>query len=171
MNWQHVSARFVSAPRTGQAVTARPWLPSALAAVGTVVIALMPVAIAAPVTYQAEPRGAVDPQDEAARPRPAAQELDTVIEEVQAKLAAIKRRSNLEAGVTPTAESALAVTERFHRVRAEMADQLTALRQRLVAAERTIWLLWPNGRRTQVLDRGLIGLRPPAGDSARRPSR
>ncbi|MDH3770526.1 MAG: hypothetical protein OET79_06025 [Nitrospirota bacterium] len=174
MNCRTVRAGWVPAPRNEQAVRVSRLLRWVSAAVlGIVIVALMPAStMSAPVAHETEPLGAIARSDESARPRDLDRGLDTVIEEVHAKLAAIRRRPNLQAdGYAPTAKSALAVAERFRHVRAEMAGQLRGLRQRLKAAERTMWQLWPNDHASPNLDHGLIGLRWPTGDIERRPSR
>lgn len=184
MNCRTVRAGWVPAPRNEQAVRVSrllTWVPAAV--LGIVIVALMPAStMAAPVAHEAEPLGAIARRDGSARPHVLDRGLDTVIEEVHAKLAAIRRRPNLQADASaPTAQSALAqsalsksalaAAERFRHVRAEMADQLRGLRQRLKAAERTMWQLWPNDHASPNLDHGLIGLRWPTGNIERRPSR
>ena len=149
----------------------RPWVRAAVA--GTVAVALMPAStMAAPVAHKAEPRGAIAPNDEPARPHVLDKDLDIVIEEVHAKLAAIRQRPHLQTDASvSTVESAVAVAKRFRHVRAEMADQLEGLRQRLNAAERTMWQLWPNVRPSPDRGHGLIGFRWPTGPIERRPTR
>lgn len=179
MNCRTVRAGWIPAPRNEQAVRVNrllPWVPAAV--LSTMLAALMPAStMAAPVAHKAEPLGAIAPSDESSWPHVLDKGLDTVIEEVHAKLAAIRRRPNLQTDASaPTAQSALAqsalaAAERFRHVRAEMADQLRGLRQRLKAAERTMWQLWPNDHASPDRDHGLIGLRWPTGDIERRPSR